>query len=200
MHSILLLPCKFLFRQDSGTRGRRGTEWTGDKDSNQFHACAVPVEKHFQQGLENSPCRRKTDADVRRRVWTDIMRRRQMAARVSCSGPRTEIQPELFFLCREEGGWRGGIRERIPCCNHLLNFLFECSECCQDSICICDNALKSAPYDLRTNSRNCSIFSISVKLYATFWFVRSFYAFQTGYPKVKIMGSFIIPNYCEQIL
>lgn len=120
----------------------------------------------------------------------------RLAARVSWSGPRTEIQPELFFplnkLSREEGGRRGGLRERIPCCNRLLSFLFECSKCCQDSmlsigrfffflkisnwlfICICDNALKSAPYDLRTNSRNCSIFSILVKTYATFWSVRSF--------------------------
>ena len=30
----------------------------------------------------------------------------------------------LNKLSREEGGWRGGLRERIPCCNRLLSFLF----------------------------------------------------------------------------
>lgn len=40
--SIVLLPCKLLLRQDSG--GWKGTEQTGYKDSNQFHACAVTVE------------------------------------------------------------------------------------------------------------------------------------------------------------
>ena len=143
MHSILLLPRTFLFCQDSGTRGRRGTEWTGDKDSNQFHACAVPVEKCFRQGSENSPCRRKTGTDVRRRVWMDIMRRWQMAEKdwqPGSPGQALGLKFNLNFffslnkLSREEGGWRGGLRERIPCCNRLLSFLFECSKCCQDSM------------------------------------------------------------------
>lgn len=53
---------------------------------------------------------------------------------------------------------------------------------------------------VRTNSRNCNTFSSSVKPYATFWFVKGFYTFQTGYTKFEIMGSFINLKYCEKIL
>lgn len=142
--SILRLPPKLLFHQDG--RGWKGTEQTGYKDSNQFHACAVTVEnKMLSAGFANSPWGEGTDAlseesldDVMRTETEDNRELGKNCCQSLSQAPGLKFNLNFVSLAvlgreREEGDGETG-RERILCPDVYWVFYLNVSKCGQASM------------------------------------------------------------------